>query len=112
MELFFWSGVVVLSALGLVELVRLFLFWVLKPQRKDAGALVVIPQSGEDCEQIIRAGMARIGWMDWPGCQLVCLNPTGDPNVEAICKVLERRYPNLHLCKRDELVYDILSEKS
>ena len=56
--------------------------------------------------------MARLQWMGWPGCRLVCLNPGEDPNVEAICNIFQRRYPNLELCKRPELVYDKENEKS
>lgn len=38
--------------------------------------------------------------------------PGEDPNVEAICNIFQRRYPNLELCKRPELVYDKENEKS
>ena len=58
------------------------------------------------------ARVARLQWMGWPGCRLVCLNPGEDPNVEAICNIFQRRYPNLELCKCPELVYDKENEKS
>ena len=41
-------------------------------------------------------------------CRLVCVNKRQDPQVEGICKVLERRYPQLTLCKTQDLVYHIL----
>ena len=80
--------------------------------RLGSAALVLLPRDGEDCEALIRAGVARLQWMGWPGCRLVCLNPGEDPNVEAICNIFQRRYPNLELCKRPELVYDKENEKS
>ena len=67
MELLLEGAVVVLAALGLVEAVRMLVFWLLRPQSPGKGVLVVVPENGEDCEQLIRAGMARLKWMDWPG---------------------------------------------
>ena len=84
----------------------------LRPRRPGSAALVLLPRDGEDCELLIRAGVARLQWMGWPGCRLVCLNPGEDPNVEAICNIFQRRYPNLELCKCSELVYDKENEKS
>ncbi len=55
--------------------------------------LVLSIEDGEECEQLIRAGLARLQWMDWGPCRLVCVNKRQDPRVEGICKVLERRYP-------------------
>ena len=112
MELLGWIAMVFLAALGLLELVRMAVFWMLRPQRPHRGALVVIPESGEDCEQLIRSGMARLRWMDWPDCNLVCLNRDDDPQVEAIARILERRYPQLRLSKPENLVYDILENET
>lgn len=110
MELVFWSVLAALAALGFIELVRMAVFWLLRPQRPGSGALVIAPRGSEDCEQLIRAGMARLQWLDWRGCPLVCLAPEGS-DAEAVCRVFQRRYPNLLLCKRDERVYDILQEQ-
>lgn len=82
------------------------------PGQPGSAALVLLPRDGEDCEALIRAGVARLQWMGWPGFRLVCLNPGEDPNVEAICNIFQRRYPNLELCKCPELVYDKENEKS
>ena len=72
MELLLEGAVVVLAVLGLVEAVRMLVFWLLRPQSPGKGVLVVVPENGEDCEQLIRAGMARLKWMDWPGGRLLC----------------------------------------
>lgn len=112
MELIWGAVGIALAAVGLVELARVGLFWLLRPRRPGSAALVLLPRDGEDCELLIRAGVARLQWMGWPGCRLVCLNPGEDPNVEAICNIFQRRYPNLELCKCPELVYDKENEKS
>ena len=111
MELLLEGAVVVLAVLGLVEAVRMLVFWLLRPQSPGKGVLVVVPENGEDCEQLIRAGIARLKWMDWPGGRLLCLPREEDPQAQAICKILERRYPQLSLCKRDDLVYHIMDEE-
>lgn len=111
MELLFWSLVVFLAALGVVELARMGIFWLMKPVRPHSGVVVVVPQDGEECEQLIRGAMARAQWMDWGDCEILCFNQNDDPQIEAICKILERRYPNLRLCKRENLVYHITRER-
>lgn len=110
MELLFWGLTAALSALGLVELIRLGIFWLLKPVVPVKGSWVLIPSNGEECEQLMRGAMARIRWMDWGEWKLLCLNEKEDPQVEAVCKILERRYPQLRLCKQDDLVYHIVEE--
>ena len=111
MELIWGAVGIALAAVGLVELARVGLFWLLRPQSPGKGVLVVVPENGEDCEQLIRAGIARLKWMDWPGGRLLCLPREEDPQAQAICKILERRYPQLSLCKRDDLVYHIMDDE-
>lgn len=108
MEIVFWGVTAALAALGLIELVRMLVFWLTRPLRPGALTLVLSIEEGEECEQLIRAGLARLQWMDWGPCRLVCFNKRQDPQVEGICKVLERRYPQLTLCKTQDLVYHIL----
>ena len=108
MEIVFWSVTAVLAALGLIELVRMLVFRLTRPLRPGAITLVLSIEDGEECEQLIRAGVSRLQWMGWGPCRLVCVNKRQDPQVEGICKVLERRYPQLTLCKTQDLVYHIL----
>ncbi|MGI6255309.1 MAG: hypothetical protein ACOYJZ_06710 [Acutalibacter sp.] len=110
MELLFWSGVIFLAALGLMELVRMGVFWLLRPRGKEPAALVVMPREADECEFLIRAGMARLQWMDWRGCQLICVVGEEDEGSQAICRVLQRRYPDLQLCKQSDLVYDSMNK--
>ena len=49
-----WSAVgIALAAVGLVELARVGLFWLLRPRRPGSAALVLLPRGGEDCEALI-----------------------------------------------------------
>ena len=108
----FWALGVGLSVVGAVELVRGWVFWLLRPRKGAPLTLVVRPQGGEDCEALARAALARLEWLDWNGpCQVVCLYPGEDPQVETVCALLRRRHPGLWLCKNREMVYDRI-EKS
>lgn len=110
MELLIWSLFAFLAVLGLVDLIRMGIFWLLRPSKPENGALVVIPTNGEDCEQLVRGAAARLRWLEWENCKLLCLNRNEDPQIEVVCKILERRYPNLRLCKRENLVYHMMEE--
>ena len=79
MEIVFWSVTAALAALGLMELVRMLVFWLTRPLRPGALTLVLSIEDGEECEQLIRAGLARLQWMDWGPCRLVCVNKRQDP---------------------------------
>ena len=91
MELIWGAVGIALAAVGLVELARVGLFWRLRPRQPGSAALVLLPRDGEDCEALIRAGEARLQWMGWPGCRLMCLNPGEEPNEMAICYMFQRR---------------------
>ncbi len=110
MELLLWSIGIALSAIGLVELVRMGVFWLLRPKGSGKAAFFVMPEDGDDCEFLIRAGMARLQWMDWGDCRLVCVVGEEDRESQEICRVLQRRYPDLRLCKKEDLVYDSMQE--
>ncbi len=113
MELFLWGLGIFLAAVGLVELLRLGVFWLCRPQRPAGLWLAVAPRDGEECEHLVRAAAERVQWLGWRGpCTLLCVNGEGDPHIEAVCKILERRYPFLRLCKREDLVYDIGEQKT
>ena len=112
MELFLWGLGALLAAIGLAELLRWLLFWVWRPVRPTELWLVVAPQNGEECETLLRAAVERVEWLNWKGpCSVLCVNREEDPHVEAVCKILERRYPTLRLCKKEERVYDIGRER-
>ena len=79
MEIVFWGVTAALAALGLIELVRMLVFWLTRPLRPGALTLVLSIEEREECEQLIRAGLARLQWMDWGTCRLVCVNKRRDP---------------------------------
>lgn len=97
-----------LMALGAAELVRLAAFRWMAPLTGKKFALLIRPDSAEECECVVRAAAERIRWLELKGpCELLCLNPTGDEEIERICRFLRLRYPFLRVCKTCDLVYNL-----
>ena len=48
----------------------------------------------DDAEYIVRSVLERVKWLDLYGmCRIVCLNPTNDPESDAIIRRLVQKYP-------------------
>ena len=48
----------------------------------------------DEAEYVVRCVMDRVKWLDLDGmCRVVCLNPSEDPEIDAILKNLMRIYP-------------------
>lgn len=48
----------------------------------------------DDAEYIVRSVLERVKWLDLYGmCRIVCLNPTNDPEIDAIIRRLVQKYP-------------------
>ncbi len=101
----------VLMILGAAELCRLVVFWATKPIEGGRLALLVFPQGAEDCEALVRAAAERARWMGG-GCGLICVLPEETPELLSICRFLRLRYPEMRVCKREELVYDSIKDEN
>lgn len=102
----------VLMILGASELVRLLVFWWTKPLTECDFAVVVAVRDAEECEATIRAVAERMRWLEIKGnCKLVCVNRSGDGEIDRICRYLMLRYPYLRVCKSEDLVYYCMDEK-
>ena len=76
MELFLWGLGIFLAAVGLVELLRLGVFWLCRPQRPAGLWLAVAPRDGEECEHLVRAAAERVQWLGG-GAPAPCCASTG-----------------------------------
>lgn len=95
----------VLMILGVTELVRLLTFWWSKSLTDTRLSVVVVPESPEDCEYTVRMAAERLRWLDVKGGRLICVNHSGDPEIDRICRYLLLQYPYLRLSKPEDLVY-------
>ena len=77
-------------------------------QRKDSGKVIgyillreeapftvyVTAQTADQAEYVVRSALERVKWLDLYGmCRIICLNPSGDPEIETIYRNLIRKYP-------------------
>ncbi len=101
-----------LMILGVAELVRLVVFWWVRPEKPGDFTLVVAPETPEECESLVRSAAERMRWLDLKGpCGLICLNKDEDQEILKICRFLALRYPYLKVSKQEDLVYNILETK-
>lgn len=99
----------VLMVLGITELVRLVVFWWVRPEKPGEFTIVVAPRGPEECEALVRAAAERMRWLDLKGpCGLICLNRDENEETLRICRFLALRYPYLKVSKQEDLVYNIL----
>lgn len=87
---------VILMIFGITEVIRLLVFWWLKPDTAQAFTVVVIPEHQESCEALVRAAAERMRWLDLKGpCRLVVVNREGSREMDSICRFLSLEYPYL-----------------
>lgn len=54
----------------------------------------VTAQTADQAEYVVRSALERVKWLDLYGmCRIICLNPSGDPEIETIYRNLLRKYP-------------------
>ena len=101
MELIWGAVGIALAAVGLVELARVGLFWLLRPRQPGSAALVLLPRDGEDCEALIRGGGGP------PPVDGLARLPAGVPQPGGgpqrgghLPTFFSGGIPNLELCKR------------
>lgn len=102
-----FGGALLLMVVGAVELLRWLCFRLHSSSGsldgRAAMALVVFPDSADDCESLVRAGAQRVEWMSLkPPCRFICLAEQGSEAWEIAARLAER-YGNLELCGPQEL---------
>ncbi|MBO5253666.1 MAG: hypothetical protein J6C51_06970 [Clostridia bacterium] len=51
-------------------------------------------RTADEAEYVVRCAMDRVKWLDLHGmCRIVCLNPSNDPEIDAILRRLVQIYP-------------------
>lgn len=51
-------------------------------------------KTADEAEYIVRSAMERVKWLDLYGmCRVICLNPSGDPEIDGILRRLVEKYP-------------------
>lgn len=98
----------ILVILGLVELVRMLVFF----SMSGCGSMAVIvkPSSGSDCEYEVRSAAERMRWLELNReSKLICINEKDDLEIDSICEKLKGSYPYLTVSNFEDLGYNIKS---
>lgn len=113
MEWTFYVAGFVLVIFGIAEAVRRILFLCFRSKTEDTYFLVVTPKSAESCEYAVRQAAEKLRWMDISSpCGLICMNPDGNAEIQAICERLKTHYPNLTVSNFADLRYNMIQEEA
>lgn len=83
----------VVFTVGLVELMRRFRFWLLRPLEEPPLVVLLRLENEQECEYQLRAVWERLRWLRLPATLRVrCLNPTGSPFVQRVVEKFAARH--------------------
>jgi hypothetical protein len=103
-----WFGnivVVLLGLIGVTELVRLIVFWMLSPGRGEK-MLIVVPVTGhdEEAEFVLRSAAQRAKWMGGKDeKRVLCVDCGMDEETRRICETICREYRFMEIVAPEEL---------
>ena len=103
-----WLGsvaVVLLGLIGVTEVVRLIVFWMLSPGRGEK-MLIVVPVTGhdEEAEFVLRSAAQRVKWMGGKDeKRVLCVDCGMDEETRHICEAICREYRFMEIVQPEEL---------
>ncbi len=93
------------AVIGLTELCRVVLFWLIRP-RKEEKMTVLVCVSGKDdtVEYRIRGALEKLRWMRHGGQkEILCVDCGMDAETRQICEAFANAHPCVRLCMAEEL---------
>lgn len=102
LNLIFKSIFAILAIIGIVEIVRLILFHILKTGNPGK-FMLMLPLSGHDeqAEYVLRSAIERARWF-YDDVQIVCLDRGMDEATRQVCEIICADNPEIILCTPDE----------
>lgn len=97
---------VVLAVIGITELVRIFFNWLLKPDFRGKGILILQTDGKmEDVEYILRSAEESLKQIGWKGEKKILCVPGSNLDEEAqmTIRILSRNHPAIQICPKEEL---------
>ena len=95
---------VLLAVLGIAELFRLLLFWMLRTENPNRFYLSLsVKGHDEEVEIALRSALERVRWMGRGEVQLVCIDSGMDEETRRICEVMSEEYPEIRFCTPSDL---------
>lgn len=86
-----------LSVVGVVEIIRKFIFWLYKPNKTTFYLGAVIKES-QEVENTVRSLIQRIKWMELgASVDIIIVDKTKDPNVKGMVEKIIEDFSNISL---------------
>ena len=83
----------VVFTLGLVDLMRSFRFWLLKPLETPPIVVELTLTNADECEYQLRAVLERLRWLRAPvTLRVKCVNAAGSREMDAVVRRFAARY--------------------
>ena len=103
-----WLGniiVVLLGLVGITEVVRLIVFWMLSQGRGEK-MLIVVPVTGrdEEAEFVLRSAAQRVKWMGGKDeKRVLCVDCGMEEETRRVCETICREYRFMEIVTPEEL---------
>ena len=95
---------VLFALVGIAELFRMFLFWLLKTKNQGELYLVLsVKGHDEEVEISLRSALERVKWMRGSEVRLLCVDCGMDEETRRICDIMAEEYPEILFCYPEEL---------
>lgn len=108
MQFILYVVAVLLIVLGLVEVIRMVVFFFYDLRKASDSSLVLNLTDADKCEFQIRRAAQKMRWLDLEySCKLICVNSTGDSEIDKICTLLSKRYPYLVVSNLSKMEYNV-----
>ena len=95
---------VLLAIVGISEIFRAFLFWMLKSHNRGKLYLIVsIHGHDESAEVSMESAIERLKWIRGEEKRLICLDKGMDDETRVICKIIAHQNPGVEVCTPQKL---------
>lgn len=99
----------ILALFGLVDVIRRIVLELYNPEGQYTFHVVVMLENPDECEYLIKSCAERLQWMSpHYDSRLICVNTTGNEEIDMICELMKNTYPYLVVSKLGDLEYNIL----
>ncbi len=101
---------VLLSIVGIAEIFRIFMFWLLRSDNHGKLYLIIsIHGHDEGAEITLSSAIERLKWIKGEDKKIICLNKGMDEETRKVCGIISAQNPGMEVCTPEELP-DILNQ--
>lgn len=95
---------VLLTIVGISEIFRVFLFWMLKSHNRGKLYLIVsFHGHDESAEVSMESAIERLKWIRGEDKKLICVDRGMDDETSMVCKIIAHQNPGVEVCTPEEL---------